>query len=223
MKENYTFKPYAPILFSEEEMKAKSKSFAEMMSERRSVRFFSDEEIPLEVIENIVTTANSAPSGANMQPWKFALIKNKELKKKIRSAAEKEEFLSYNGRMSEEWLTDLAPLDTNWEKEFLETAPYLIIMLKETYGLKEDGGKKKHYYVNESIGIAAGFLISAIHQAGLVTLTHTPSPMNFLTDLLERPSNEKAYLLLPVGLPSRDCVVPDINKKQLKDVLIEYF
>lgn len=223
METKYPFKDYKTPAKSEDEMKKDAAHFLSMMEKRRSVRFFADRQVPLEIIKDIVATANTAPSGANMQPWKFCVVSNPMLKKKIRKAAEEEEYLSYTQRMSEEWLEDLAPLDTNWEKPFLEIAPYLIIMTKETYGLQPDGNKKKHYYVSESVGIAAGFLIAAIQNAGLVTLTHTPSPMNFLTELLGRPLNEKAYLLLPVGYPADDCKVPVLEKKSLDEVFVEYF
>lgn len=187
-----------------------SQSFRDTLASRRSVRHFSDNPVDASVIRNIVMTAASAPSGANKQPWTFCAVQNPEIKRKIRMAAEKEEYENYHGRMSEEWLRDLAPLDTDWHKEFLETAPWLIVIFKKSYNLDKSGNKTKNYYVNESVGIAAGFLIAAIHLAGLVTLTHSPSPMNFLCEILERPENEKPYLLLPVGYPASDAVVPDI-------------
>lgn len=192
------------------------------MLRRRSIRDYSSTEIPKEVIETILLEAGSAPSGANMQPWTFCVVTNIELKSKIRTAAEQEEKLSYSERMSEEWLEDLAHLGTDWRKPFLEEAPVLIIVFKQSYGVKADGSKKKHYYVNESVGIASGFLIQAIHKAGLVTLTHTPSPMGFLSDLLNRPMNEKPFLLLPVGYPKENTSVPDIQKKSLSDIVEWY-
>lgn len=184
---------------------------------RRSCRHFADTPIPKSVIESIIEIAASAPSGANKQPWHFVAVSKSSLKQKIREAAEQEEKLFYQERAPKEWLEDLAPLGTNWEKEFLSTAPWLIIVFKEIYGKDESGEKNKHYYVNESVGIAAGFLISAIHELGLVTLTHTPSPMNFLSKILERPENEKPFLLLPVGYPAEDATVPNIQKKGLSE------
>ena len=162
-------------------------------------------------------TASSAPSGAHKQPWTFCAVSNPKLKSIIRKAAEDEEYTNYNGRMGEEWVKDLEKLETDWNKPFLEDAPWLIIVFKKVHDLV-DGQKKKNYYVNESVGIASGFLISAIHNAGLVTLTHTPSPMNFLEKILERPKNERAFLLLPVGYPEKDITVPDLTRKKLSDV-----
>ena len=188
------------------------------MDWRRSVRDFSDKPVPKSVIENIIKTASTAPSGAHKQPWFFCVIESAELKSQIRKAAEEEERKSYEGRMSKEWLNDLKPLGTNHSKPFLEIAPYLIIVFKKPYDLSKEEEKLQNYYVNESVGIACGMLITAIHQAGLVTLTHTPSPMNFLTKLLERPSNERAFLLLPVGYPVTEAYVPDIERKNLDEV-----
>ena len=192
------------------------------MNQRRSVRFFSDQAVPESVMENIIKTAGTAPSGAHKQPWTFCLISDPEIKKKVRIAAEKEEYDNYHGRMSQEWLKDLEPFGTDWHKEFLEIAPYLIVVFKKSYNLESDGTKTKNYYVNESVGIAAGMLISAIHHAGLVTLTHTPSPMNFLAEVLDRPAHEKAFLLLPVGYPAQDATVPDLERKALDQILIKY-
>ena len=189
------------------------------MDKRGSVRHFSTRPIPRLVIEDLLMTASSAPSGANKQPWTFCAISNTQLKTEIRKAAEEEEYTSYNGRMSKEWLEDLEQFGTDWHKEFIEDAPWIIVVFKQAYGLK-DGNKTKHYYVNESVGIATGILISAIHQAGLVTLTHTPSPMGFLQKILERPDNEKAFLLLPIGYAEEGETIPDITKKRLEDVVI---
>ena len=199
-----------------------SKSYNELIQQRRTVREFADTEVPLEVMEQIIDAASSAPSGAHKQPWKFCLISNPELKKQIRIAAEQEEYENYNGRMSEEWLKDLEPFGTDWKKEFLEIAPYLIVVFKESYSLNAAGEKTKNYYVNESVGIACGFLLNAIHQAGLVSLTHTPSPMNFLAEILNRPKNEKAFLLIPVGYPAKNTQVPVLKRKGLDEVLIKY-
>jgi nitroreductase len=190
------------------------------MNLRRSVRDISNKAIPKEVIENILKTASTAPSGAHMQPWTFVVVSNPDLKSKIRAAAEAEEKKSYEGRMSEQWLKDLAPLGTNEHKPFLESAPYLIVVFKQSYRLGADGTKIPNYYVNESVGLAAGFLLAAIHQAGLVSLTHTPSPMNFLTKLLSRPANEKPFLLIPVGWPDEKAKVPDIARKCLAETSI---
>jgi iodotyrosine deiodinase len=194
--------------------------FYEKMDKRRTVRDFSDKPIDKIVLENILKTASTAPSGAHKQPWTFCVISNKALKKQIREAAEVEEKKSYAGRMNAEWLQDLAPLGTNWEKPFLETAPYLIIVFRKNYELTKEGEKKQHYYVTESCGIACGFLLTAIHNAGLVALTHTPSPMNFLCKILNRPENEKPFLLIPVGYAAEDCYVPDIERKGLNEVSV---
>ena len=203
---------------TEKEVIERSTNYYKQISSRRSVRDFSDKEVSKEVIENILKTAGSAPSGANKQPWTFCVVSNVKLKSEIRRLSEIEEYENYNGRMADSWKEDLEHLGTNHIKEFLEVAPYLIVVFKKTYDLDEEGGKSQNYYVNESVGIACGFLISAIHQAGLVTLTHTPSPMKFLQEALGRPKNEKAYLLLPIGYPAADCKVPDIQKKTLEEI-----
>ena len=221
MQNEYPFIPYRRPILTQEELCENSRLFYKSMDSRRSVRDFSDKPVPRKVIEDVVMTAASAPSGAHKQPWTFCIIANPVLKKKIREAAEEEEHRSYNGRMSEEWLNDLKPIGTDWKKPFLEIAPWLIIMFKKPYDLIEEK-KHKNYYVAESVGIAAGFLISAIHQAGLVTLTHTPSPMNFLQKILERPANEKAFLLLPVGYPAEDATVPDFERKPLEEISVFY-
>ncbi|CAM4048900.1 nitroreductase family protein [Gillisia hiemivivida] len=203
---------------SKEELLKTSIQFFEHLDKRRSVRDFSDREVSKKAIENLIKSASTAPSGAHKQPWTFCAISNSELKSKIREAAEVEEQENYSGRMSESWLRDLAPLGTTMEKPFLEEAPWLIVVFKKVYQLDETGAKHNNYYVNESVGIACGMLITAIHNAGLVTLTHTPSPMNFLTKVLERPSNERAYLLLPVGYAKDPAYVPDIERKELDEV-----
>ena len=212
------FIPLESQKLSEKEVIAKSENYFKKISKRRSVRDFSDKEVPREVIESILKAAGSAPSGANKQPWTFCVISNTELKSEIRKLAEIEEYENYHGRMSDSWKEDLEHLGTDHIKEFLEIAPYLIVVFKKVYDLDEEGGKLQNYYVNESVGIACGFLITAIHQAGLVTLTHTPSPMKFLQTALGRPKNEKAFLLLPVGYPATDCKVPDIEKKSLEEI-----
>ena len=207
-------KAYRPDLPSESELLSKSAALRELMEQRRSLRFFSSREVPEQVIQDLIMTASSAPSGANKQPWSFVAISGTDLKKKIRKAAEKEEREFYEHRAPDSWLKDLEPFGTDANKPFLETAPWLIVVFREN--VDPMGGK--NYYVQESVGIACGFLIAAIHQIGLVTLTHTPSPMNFLSSLLERPANEKPYLLLPLGYPAEDATVPVIEKKSLEEV-----
>lgn len=199
---------------SESELEGRAAHFRQQMESRRSLRFFSDQAVPEKVIEHLIMTASTAPSGANKQPWWFAAISNSDLKKRIRTAAEKEEMAFYSGRAPEAWLKDLEPLGTDASKPFLEEAPWLIVAFKQNKGA--DGSK--HYYVQESVGIACGFLIAAIHQAGLVTLTHTPSPMQFLADILERPDYEKPFLLLPVGFAAENATVPALKKKTLEEV-----
>ena len=195
-----------------------SLNYYNWLDKRRSVRDFSNTPVPKEVIENLIKSASTAPSGAHKQPWTFCAISNQKLKSKIRVAAEIEETESYANRMSEQWKKDLAPLGTNKNKPFLEEAPWLIIAFKKVYELDENNKRHPNYYVNESIGIACGMLISSIQNAGLVTLTHTPSPMNFLTEILQRPSNERAFLLLPVGYPKFPTYVPDLQRKPLHEV-----
>ncbi|MDN5203143.1 nitroreductase family protein [Fulvivirgaceae bacterium BMA10] len=204
------------------EAQERSKQFWDWMDTRRTVRDFSDKPVPKELIENLVMTASSAPSGAHKQPWTFCCISDAKIKSEIRKAAEKEEYDSYNGRMSERWLKDLQPLGTDWHKPFLEIAPWLIIVFKKAYELDAEGNKANNYYVNESVGLAAGFLLSAIHHAGLVALTHTPSPMNFLTKILKRPENERPFLLLPVGYPADEVYVPKLTRKPLEEVAVFY-
>ena len=230
--DGYPFVAYSKETFPAPEMIKRSEEFYKWMDKRRTVRDFSEQPVPKEVIGNILQTASTAPSGAHKQPWTFCVVSNAAIKKQIRAAAEKEEFDSYNGRMPEEWLKDLRPLQTDWKKEFLETAPYLIIVFKRSYELrtKSDGDPRKagagnqtlykhqNYYVTESCGIACGFLLAAIHHAGLAALTHTPSPMNFLSELLKRPENEKPYLLIPVGYPMKECWVPDLTRKPLENI-----
>lgn len=215
------FIAYDALRFSEEETKSRSQSYYEYMDRRRTVREFSDKAVDKSIIEHIIMTASTAPSGAHKQPWTFCAISNAELKSQIRAAAEKEEYTNYHGRMSEEWIEDLQAFGTDWNKPFIEIAPWIIVLFKKSYDLN-DGVKSKNYYVNESVGIAAGFLISAIHNAGLVTLTHTPSPMNFLQKILNRPENEKAFLLLPVGYPADDIQVPDLDRKTQEEVIVYY-
>lgn len=216
---NHKFIDYNGLDYSFEQSKEAANNLRLLMDKRRSIRHFSDKSVDQSIIEDIIMTASSAPSGANKQPWTFCAISNPTLKSKIRKAAEEEEYKSYHGRMSEEWLEDLLPFGTNWKKEFIEDAPWIIVVFKKIYNLNNDL-KTKNYYVNESVGIATGFLISAIHQAGLVTLTHTPSPMGFLQEILNRPINEKPFLLLPVGYPKEHETIPDINRKKVEDVIV---
>jgi nitroreductase len=218
---NYPFIRYEKETYDEDEMTLRSRRFYEWINKRRSVRDFSNKDVPREVIENIVKTACAAPSGANRQPWTFCAVSDFSLKKIIRIAAEEEEYESYSGRMSEEWLNDLVPLQTDWHKPFLETAPYLIVVFRRSYEF-EDDHKHQNYYVLESCGIACGFLLAAIHNAGLAALTHTPSPMNFLARILKRPVNEKPFLLIPVGYPADDSWVPDIKRKNEDEVCVWY-
>lgn len=195
-----------------------ARAFRDVVLLRRTVREFSPDPVPDEVLELAIEAAASAPSGANMQPWTFVVVRDAVIKQRIREAAEKEEHENYNGRMPEEWLRALAPLQTDWKKEFLEIAPALIVVFKQDYGLRPDGSRVTHYYVNESVGIACGFLLAALNAAGLATLTHTPSPMSFLREILNRPKNEKPFLLIPVGYPAAQCRVPGIRKKTLDQV-----
>jgi len=213
---------YTHKIYAAEEMINRSKEYYEYLDKRRSVRHFSDNPVPIEVIENILKAASTAPSGANKQPWTFCVVKDPEIKKKIRIAAEEEELKSYKERMSDEWLDDLKHLGTDAKKPFLETAPYLIVVFKRPFEFEDNGEKHQNYYVNESVGLACGFLISAIHSAGLVTLTHTPSPMRFLEKILERPANERAFLLLPIGYVAENAYVPDIQRKSLDEVIKIY-
>ena len=215
------FIPYKRKEITPQEQLAKSEEYFNWLDQRRTVRDFSDEPIDIKVIENIIKAASTAPSGAHKQPWTFCVVANPEMKKKIREAAEKEEYENYHGRMSERWLKDLETFATDWHKPFLETAPYLIIVCKRAYEVV-DGEKVNNYYVNESVGLATGMLLTAIHNAGLIALTHTPSPMNFLTKLLNRPENERPFLLIPVGYPLKDAQVPDIRRKPLEEVMIVY-
>lgn len=211
-----------PLDFTEyppAEMRERARAYRERMEQRRSVRSFSDRPVPQELIEEAVRTAGSAPSGANQQPWRFVAIDDSDLKREIREAAEAEEKEFYENRITEEWAEALAPLGTDWRKPFLETAPWLVACFAEQYGVDENGEKLKHYYVQESVGIACGFFISALHNMGLATLTHTPAPMNFLRDVLDRPSNERPYILFPVGYPAEDATVPDLDRKSLDEIL----
>jgi nitroreductase len=207
------------LKYSDKEMVEKSFEFYEFLKKRRTVRDFSDKPVPREVIENCLKSAGTAPNGANMQPWQFVVVENREIKKKIREAAEEEEKIFYTQRAPQEWLDALAPLGTDESKPFLETAPYLIVIFSKKYDILPDGRRVKNYYTSESVGIATGMLITAIHNAGLVSLTHTPSPMSFLNEILDRPVNEKPYLILVVGHPADNAKVPDIKKKSVSEII----
>lgn len=202
---------------TEEQIK-NSEEFYETLNRRRTVRDFSDEDFPFEIIENAIRAAGTAPSGANMQPWRFVVVKDKNVKKKIRETAEREEYESYHGRMSEKWLRRLAPLGTDEHKPFLEIAPYLIVVFRIN-SITEDGETEPTYYSQESVGIAVGMLLAALHNAGLATLTHTPSPMRFLQEILERPKTEIPFVLIPVGYPAEDAKVPNIKRKPLEEIM----
>ena len=217
-----SFAPFNHAALPPETMHQRARQLYAQLNERRTVREFSDQPVDAAVVEYIIKTASTAPSGANKQPWTFCVISNPEVKAKIREAAEKEEFENYHGRMSDDWLDDLKKFGTDWHKPFLTTAPYLIVVFKKAYDLGPTGEKEKNYYVNESVGLACGMLIAAIHNAGLVTVTHTPSPMNFLQRVLERPDNERAFLLLPVGYPADTAQVPVIQRKELAEVSVWY-
>lgn len=214
-----TFEPFDSYrAYSAGVMRRRSKDFLREMRRRRTIRDFSDRPVPREVIENCIRTAMSAPSGANQQPWQFVVIQDADLKRRIRREAESVEREFYAGRAPDEWLEALAPLGTDHRKPFLEIAPFLIVVLAELHGVTADGAVVKHYYVNESVGIASGFLIAALHHAGLVCLTHTPSPMRFLSRILDRPRWQKPFLLLAVGYPAAAARVPRISKKSLAEV-----
>lgn len=222
-------KQFIPLIYQHkplEEQLEHSTAFLNAMQTRRTVRDYATTPVPFQLIKNAIATAMTAPSGANQQPWTFVVISDRSLKKQIRIAAEAEEKESYERRMSDEWLEALAPLGTTWQKPHLEDAPYLIVVFKQSYGMmtQEDGQttKIKHYYVDESVGIATGILLASLHLANLATLTHTPSPMGFLGNILQRPANERAMMIIAVGYPQHDAQVPDITKKSLDEVLVHY-
>jgi len=215
---NYNPVPLRFTTYPPEEQLRRAREFFGLCNRRRTVREFLDRPVSRELIEALIKTAGTAPSGANKQPWKFVVVDDPELKRSIRVAAEAEEKESYEHRMPQSWLDDLAELGTDWHKEFLETAPYLIVVFREKYRL-EGSVQKKNYYVDESVGIACGFLLAAIHNAGLASLTHTPNPMSFLCEILKRPANESPYLLIPVGYPKEGTTVPDIKRKPLRDIM----
>ena len=200
------------------EAESRARAFEALLKRRRSVRAFASTPVPKALIAHAIQTASTAPSGANQQPWTFVAVSDPGIKREIREAAEAEEYASYHGRMPDTWRDALAPLGTTWEKPYLEVAPWLVVVFQQTYGLNEDGSRKTHYYVKESVGIACGLFIAALHNMGLCTLTHTPSPMGFLSEILKRPKHEKPYILFPVGYPEAGVTVPDIQKKSLAEV-----
>ncbi len=208
--------PYKPIKIDATESLYKSNLYYHWLDTRRSIREFSSKPVAREVIENIIKSASTSPSGAHKQPWTFCVVSNAEIKAEIRKSAEKEEYENYHSRMSKEWLEDLKPFETDWKKPFLEIAPWLIMVFSKSYDLGNHGNKLNNYYVKESVGLACGILLTAIHNAGLCALTHTPSPMNFLSKILKRPKNERPFLLIPVGYPAENCRVPDLQRKPLE-------
>ncbi len=214
------FVPLSFRRYPEEEMRERARSLDGELQRRRSVRHFSSEPVPLDVVDRCIETAGSAPSGAHKQPWTFVVVTDPELKRAIRVAAEEEERENYSGRMNPEWIEDLEPLGTDANKPFLEEAPALIVVLRQAWGGEEDGERRQHYYTHESVGLASGFLLAALHHAGLATLTHTPSPMGFLAKVLGRPSSEKPFLLIPVGYPAEGCEVPDLVRKTLDEIRV---
>ena len=217
------FIPYRPDRIPESEVVARAERLFAEMNQRRSVRKFSSDPVPRVAIELAIQTASTAPSGAHRQPWTFVVISDPEKKRAIRQAAEEEERTNYEGgRLPDHWLKALEPLGTDWHKEYLETVPWIVVLFEQRYGFGPDGEQQKNFYVKESVGIACGLFIAAIHQMGLATLTHTPSPMAFLTDLLERPENERPFALLPIGHPADDCEVPDITRKDLGEIMVEF-
>lgn len=220
MPTKYRHLPFSPLVYPEEEMLARARAFHELMQARRSLRFVSSKPVPRELIDLAIRTAASAPSGAHRQPWTFVAVSDPDLKRQIRVAAEKEEKISYQQRMPPDWLEALAPLGTDWRKPFLEEAPWLVVVFAQLHGYDARGNKLKHYYVQESVGIACGLFITALHYMGLCTLTHTPSPMRFLNRILQRPDHERPYILFPIGFASPEATVPDLKRKSLEEVSV---
>ncbi|QKV73044.1 nitroreductase family protein [Amycolatopsis sp. Hca4] len=212
--------PYRPARLPEDEALAQAAALRRRMEARRSVRMFSPDPVPERAVLDAIAVASTAPSGAHQQPWTFVLVSDPQVRRRIREAAEAEERVFYGGRLGDEWLDALRPLGTDAVKPHLTDAPYLIVVFQQRFALDEDGGVRKHYYVDESVGIAVGILLTALQVAGLAALTHTPSPMRFLGELLGRPRNEKAFAVIPVGYPADDCVVPDLRRKPLDEVLV---
>lgn len=218
----YPFVPYSPTRLPPDEAARRGEAFYRRMNERRSVRMFTADPVPRSLIETAVRTASTAPSGAHRQPWTFVLIGDADTKRAIRRAAEDEEKQNYvGGRLPPDWREALEPLGTDWEKPYLEIVPWIVVLFEQRFGLAADGSRLKNWYVKESVGIAAGLFIASLHEMGVATLTHTPSPMAFLTKLLGRPKNERPFCLFPVGYPAANCVVPDLSRKPLDEVLVE--
>lgn len=222
MNDNIAQVPLDFHRYDEATMLARATEFRMELARRRTVRHFSDTPVPFAVMEQVVRAAGTAPSGAHKQPWTFCVVGNAGLKKKIREAAEAEEKLNYSGRMSAEWMEDLIPFNTGPDKPFLETAPWLVVVFRRPYEFETDGRKHPNYYVNESVGIATGMLLAAAHHAGLATLTHTPSPMDFLSMIMNRPANERPFLLIPMGLPAEKATVPALDRKDVQLLLVPY-
>ena len=216
----YPFIPYRRDRLPADEMSRRATDFYELIDTRRSVREFSPDPVPRELIETAIRTASTAPSGAHRQPWKFVAVSDPAIKHRIRVEAEAEEKETYSNRMSDEWRQALAPIGTDWQKPFLEVVPWIVVCFEELYKVDDEGNKSKNYYVPQSVGLACGFFIAALHNMGLSTLTHTPSPMKFLNKILGRPVNEKPYILFPVGYPAPDATVPDLSRKPLEEVSI---
>lgn len=214
----YTPVPLRFARLTEEEARERSRKFLRLMRRRRSVRHFAPDPVPRELIENAIRTAGTAPSGANQQPWTFVVVSDPAIKARIRAAAEREEQFLYKQRASEEYLEAIEPIGTDWIKPHLTDAPYLIVVFEQAWSFDAYGEKKKHYYVRESVGIAVGFLLAALHNSGLATLTHAPSPMGFLKEILDRPENERPFLLIPVGYPPPDAEVPALEKKSFEEI-----
>lgn len=220
-KTTYDPIPYRPQRIAEEEMLRRAEAVRDRLERRRTVRDFSTDPVPRRLIELAIEAASTAPSGAHRQPWRFVAISDPATKARIREAAEAEERQSYlGGRMPQEWLDALAPIGTDWQKPHLEDAPWIVVVFAELFGVRDDGSKRKNYYVKESVGLACGFFIEALHEMGLATLTHTPSPMEFLREILGRPTNEKPFILFPVGFPAQDATVPNLRRKSLDEVAI---
>jgi iodotyrosine deiodinase len=217
------FVPYDSPRRPEDEMRERASSFYELMGRRRSIRTFSTDAVPRDLIETAILTAGTAPSGAHQQPWTFVVVGDADTKRRIRLAAEEEERTNYlDGRMPEDWQEEISRLGTSWQKPYLEDAPWIVVLFEQRYGVDEDGSRRKHYYVKESAGIAAGVFIAALHNMGLATLTHTPSPMAFLTKLLDRPANERPFILFPIGYPAPGSVVPKLERKPLGEIMVDY-
>lgn len=214
------FRPLAHVRVPTDEVVARARAFYESMNARRTTRHFSTDPVPRAAIEYAIRTAGTAPSGAHQQPWTFVAVSDPAIKQRIRDAAEREEHENYHGRMPAEWLQALAPLGTDEHKTHLTDAPWLVVVFRKAYGLEPDGSRRTYYYTQESVGIAVGFFVAAVHQMGLVTLTHTPNPMGFLSEVLNRPANEKAYLIMPVGYPAPGGLVPDLERKPLAEIAV---